>query len=109
MSERSVSLGVAGLGYWGPNLARNFAAIPGCELTYCCDESHPARVLAAQSFPQTRICSDLDQLLDDPRLDAIALATPVRTHAELAVRVLRAGKHPPPSWRSAPRVRPDGC
>jgi predicted dehydrogenase len=93
MSERPVSLGVAGLGYWGPNLARNFASIPGCELAYCCDESEPARDRAAQSFPGTRICADLDELLDDPQLDAIALATPVSTHAGLAVRVLQAGKH----------------
>jgi predicted dehydrogenase len=93
ISERPVSLGVAGLGHWGPNLARNFAAIPGCELASCCDEFEPARSRAAQSFPGTRICADLDELLEDPQLDAIALATPVPTHAELAVRVLQAGKH----------------
>jgi predicted dehydrogenase len=93
MSERPISIGVAGLGYWGPNLARNFAAIPGCRLAYCCDQSEPARTRAQASFPATRICAELDELLDDPQLDAIVLATPVPTHAGLAARVLQAGKH----------------
>jgi predicted dehydrogenase len=88
-----VSVGVVGLGYWGPNLARNFAAIPGCELTYVCDADEAARTRVARMFPAARVTSDLDELLSDPSLDAIVLATPVPTHADLAVRVLEAGKH----------------
>jgi predicted dehydrogenase len=91
--SRPVRIGVAGLGYWGPNLARNFAAIPGCELTWCCDGSAEARERWAPSFPATRFTADLDDLLDDPELDAVVLATPVPTHGSLAVRVLSAGKH----------------
>ena len=86
-------VGVAGLGYWGPNLARNFAAIPGCELAWCCDASPEARTRIAAQFPGAELTDDLDQLLADDKLDAIVLATPVPTHAELAVRVLEAGKH----------------
>jgi predicted dehydrogenase len=93
MSEQPVRLGVAGLGYWGPNLARNFAAIPGCEVRWLCDASEPARARAAQSLPGARSTADLDELLSDPELDAIVLATPVPTHAELAAQVARAGKH----------------
>jgi predicted dehydrogenase len=93
MSDDRLRVGVAGLGYWGPNLARNFAAIPGCELTWCCDDSVAARERAGALFPQARLTGDLDELLADRSLDAIALATPVPTHAELAVRVLSAGKH----------------
>ncbi len=93
MAERTVRIGVAGLGYWGPNLARNFASIPGCELAWCCDPSEERRARAAQQFPGVRLASELDELLADDTLDAIALATPVPTHAELAVRVLEAGKH----------------
>jgi predicted dehydrogenase len=93
MSESPVRLGVAGLGYWGPNLARNFAAIPGCELVYLCDADAAARDRVAAQFPGARATGDLDELLADPTLDAIALATPVPTHADLAVRVLEAGKH----------------
>jgi predicted dehydrogenase len=88
-----VRIGVAGLGYWGPNLARNFSALPGCELRWCCDGSEQARAQAALRFPGAKLAADLETLLDDPELDAIALATPVPTHASLAVEVLRAGKH----------------
>jgi predicted dehydrogenase len=89
----SVRIGVAGLGYWGPNLARNFAAIAGCELAWCCDASAAARERWEPAFPSARFAASLDDLLADDALDAIALATPVPTHGELAERVLRAGKH----------------
>jgi predicted dehydrogenase len=88
-----VRIGVAGLGYWGPNLARNFAAIEGCELAWCCDGSAEARARWAPAFPSARFTGELDDLLADDQLDAVALATPVSTHAALAERVLRAGKH----------------
>jgi predicted dehydrogenase len=90
---QNVRVGVAGLGYWGPNLARNFAAIPGCELTWCCDADPQARERLARMFPSARSTGELDELLADPTLDAVVLATPVPTHADLAVRVLGAGKH----------------
>src|ERR1700744_543452 len=90
---QTIRIGVAGLGYWGPNLARNFAALPGCELAWCCDESEATRARLAVQFPGARLTGSIDDLLGDPELDAIALATPVPTHADLAVRVLEAGKH----------------
>ncbi len=93
MSDGSLRVGVAGLGYWGPNLARNFAALPGCELAWCCDASPEARERIGRQFPSARLTDDLGELLGDPELDAIVLATPVPTHADLAVRVLEAGKH----------------
>ena len=86
-------IGVAGLGYWGPNLARNFAALPGCELAWCCDPSEAARARWAAAFPHARFTAELDDLLADDALDAVVVATPVPTHAALAERVLRAGKH----------------
>jgi predicted dehydrogenase len=88
-----VRVGVAGLGYWGPNLARNFASLPCCELAWCCDASEAARTRLTPMFPGARFTGDLDELLGDPSLDAVAIATPVPTHARLAVRVLEAGKH----------------
>jgi len=93
VSVEKIRIGVAGLGYWGPNLARNFAALPGCELRYCCDASETARARVAAMFPQARIASAIEELLADPELDAIVLAPPVPTHSELATRVLEAGKH----------------
>jgi predicted dehydrogenase len=93
MSPASVRIGVAGLGYWGPNLARNFASLPGCELVSVCDPVLEARERAVAQFPGVSAAAELEELLSDPSLDAVALATPVPTHAELAVRVFEAGKH----------------
>jgi len=88
-----VRVGVVGLGYWGPNLARNFAAIPGCEVTWLCDRDEQARAKLARTLPGAQSTGALQDLLDDRQLDAIVLATPVPTHAELAIAVAQAGKH----------------
>jgi predicted dehydrogenase len=93
VSDQPLAVGVAGLGYWGPNLARNFAAIPGCELVWGCDASPQARERLGAQFPGARLTDDLDEMLADQALDAVALATPVPTHADLATRVLESGKH----------------
>jgi predicted dehydrogenase len=92
-TERSLRVAVAGLGYWGPNLARNFAGMPGTELAWCCDAAETLRARVAPMFPSARFTADLDEVLADEGVDAVALATPVPTHAELAIRVLEAGKH----------------
>jgi predicted dehydrogenase len=91
--SQTLAVGVVGLGHWGPNLARNFKALPGVELSWCCDQSSTARERAALTAPAARFTGHIEDLLQDDTLDAIALSTPVATHAELAVRVLQAGKH----------------
>jgi predicted dehydrogenase len=89
----AISIGVAGVGYWGANVARNLDRLPGCELAWCCD-TDPARLEGPRSsHPGARLSADLDDLLADEGLDAIAVATPVADHAETARRVLEAGKH----------------
>lgn len=88
-----VRVGVAGLGYWGPNLARNLAAIEGCELAWCCDADPAALERWRPSFPGARFTTDLGDLLADRALDAVVVATPVATHAALAARAIGAGKH----------------
>jgi predicted dehydrogenase len=92
MSDR-LKVGVVGLGYWGPNLARNFDSLAGAELVWCCDPSPAARERVAPMVPQAKMTDRFEDLLEDDDLDAIVLATPVPTHADLAVRVLDAGKH----------------
>ncbi|HWE34145.1 MAG TPA: Gfo/Idh/MocA family oxidoreductase [Solirubrobacteraceae bacterium] len=89
----TVTVGVAGLGYWGPNLARNFAALPDAELRWCADPDAAARARIEHAHPGVKTTEDIDDLLNDDELDAIVLATPVPTHAELATQVLNAGKH----------------
>jgi predicted dehydrogenase len=87
------TVGVVGLGYWGPNLARNFDRLPDAQLTWLCDASEEARERWGETFPSARATASLDDLLADDSLDAVVVATPVPTHAELATRVLAAGKH----------------
>jgi predicted dehydrogenase len=92
-TQGAVRVGIAGLGYWGPNVARNLAAIDGCELAWLCDTDEASRARLAPAFPQARATGALANMLADPTLDAVALATPVGTHAQLAIDVLQAGKH----------------
>jgi len=96
----SPRVGVAGLGHWGPNLARNFAEL--AELAWLCD-SEPSRREVADRYPQARFTSSFDEMLEDDSLDAVVIATPVPTHFELARQALSAGKHvlveKPPAMR----------
>jgi predicted dehydrogenase len=92
-SAAPVRVGVVGLGYWGPNLARNFDRLADTELAWLCDESADRLAGHAQGFPGVRTTTVFEELLADEALDAVVLATPVPTHAALARRVLEAGKH----------------
>jgi predicted dehydrogenase len=88
-----VCLGVVGLGYWGPNLARNFGALEGCRLSWCCDADPDAGERWKGVFPNARFSTEIDELLSDEELDAVVIATGVPSHAPLALRALGAGKH----------------
>jgi predicted dehydrogenase len=98
-------VGVVGLGYWGPNLARNFAQLPEAELAWCCDADDERRARAAAQFPEARMTARLEDLLEDGSLDAVVVATPVPTHHALAKAALAAGKHvfveKPLAWTAA--------
>ena len=86
-----IRIGHAGLGYWGPNLARNFGSL--AELRWLCDLSPELLDVAAKAHPQARTTANFQDLLDDPEVDAVVIATPVVTHYELAKQALSAGKH----------------
>ena len=92
-NDRPLRVAVAGLGYWGPNIARNLAAASGVELAWCCDALEANRARHATAFPDARFTADFGEVLADESLDAVALATPVPLHAEMAIRVLEAGEH----------------
>jgi predicted dehydrogenase len=87
----TVRVGVVGLGYWGPNVVRNMARV--AELAWCCDLSAENRERYAPQYPQARFTGDFDDLLNDPTLDAIAVASSVPTHHPLGLQALAAGKH----------------
>jgi predicted dehydrogenase len=93
MSPEPLVVAQLGCGYWGPNLLRNFAALPGCEVRYVADPSPERRAFVAQTFPRTRAIEAPDAALDDPAVAAVVVATPAATHFALARRALEAGKH----------------
>jgi predicted dehydrogenase len=88
-----VKIGLAGLGYWGPNLARNLDELDGLELTWLCDLDEQRLESYGSRFPDTLRTSRFEDLLEDDSLDAVAIATPAVTHFELARQALLAGKH----------------
>ncbi len=91
--EAPVRVGVAGVGYWGPNLIRVLNESAAAEAAWMCDLRPEALHSLGQRFPAVRQTQDLDEMLDDDSLDAVAVVTPVSTHHELAMRALTAGKH----------------
>jgi predicted dehydrogenase len=90
---RTPSVAVVGLGYWGPNLLRVLAESADVDVRWMCDLD-PARLeRLARRYPHVTPTEEIDDILDDPEVDGVLVATPVFTHFELARRCLEAGKH----------------
>jgi predicted dehydrogenase len=84
---------IVGYGYWGPKLVRNFLQVAGGAGVAVCDD-HPGRLARAQKdFPGLRTFGSLADVLRDPAIEAVALATPVSTHYPFARRILESGRH----------------
>lgn len=90
---RQIHVAVVGLGYWGPNLIRNFSKIPGVSVTYGCDLNRKNIRKLTRQYPSTVFTNDYAEILNNPVIDLIAIATPVSTHFQLADAALRAKKH----------------
>ena len=88
-----INIGLIGYGYWGPNLARNFSLNPDFKLTSICDFSADRLQKAGRFHPQAQLCVSVEDIFGDPRIDAVAIATPVAAHFELAKRALESGRH----------------
>jgi len=93
ISPAPVKVGVVGLGYWGPNLIRNLQELEAADLRWICDLDEARLTGVGRRYPAVRMTQSYDDLLADPELEAIAIATPVSTHHPLALAALRAGKH----------------
>ena len=93
LSRVTLRVGVIGYGYWGPNLVRNFAAGPRTKVAAIADGNAHRRQIAAQTYPYIKVVDDAGAVLSDPEIDAVAIATPIFSHYELAKRALEAGKH----------------
>ena len=88
-----MKVGVIGLGYWGPNLVRNFLSTPGVERVYGCDLDEKRLAFIKSRFPAVEITKDTDFVLRSADIDAVAIATPVATHYPLAKKAIENGKH----------------
>jgi predicted dehydrogenase len=88
-----VRVAVVGLGYWGPNVARNLFELPDAELAAVCDLREDVLDRLGRRFPSVRRTTSFSDLLADEHIEAVALATPVSTHHALAAAALEAGKH----------------
>ena len=88
-----IRVGIIGYGYWGPNLLRNFAEMQGAEVAGVADLDRTKLASVERRFPTVKVMTDFQELLKDPSIDAIAVATPVATHFELGMATLRTGKH----------------
>jgi len=93
MERSPLGVAVVGAGYWGPNLVRNFHASEEWSVRCIVERDDARRKRLARLYPSVAAHAEIDAALADPSVDAIALATPPRTHHELAVRVMDAGKH----------------
>ena len=88
-----IRVGVIGYGYWGPNIVRNLHALDSARVAAICDRSPDAQRRAKHAYPSVQITSDASEVLRSPRIDAVAVVTPVCTHFALAKAALENGKH----------------
>jgi predicted dehydrogenase len=88
-----IQLGVIGYGYWGPNLVRNFLEVPDSKIRAVSDLNPERLALVRRRYPMVRTTTEYRDLIEDPDIDAIVVATPVSTHFDLAWQALQAGKH----------------
>ena len=91
-SPRLKAMAVVGLGYWGPNWVRVITQLQRADRLVCCDMSAARREQIAKLYPEITMVESVDQVLDDPEIEAVVVATPVGTHYEMARRFLEAGK-----------------
>ncbi|MBI3853216.1 MAG: Gfo/Idh/MocA family oxidoreductase [Verrucomicrobia bacterium] len=91
--KNPINIGVVGCGYWGPNLVRNFRSLPDCNLKMMCDISQARLTHLKSLYPEVEGATDYSHMLNGSGLDAVVIATAVRTHYPMAKASLLAGKH----------------
>jgi predicted dehydrogenase len=93
MTKREISVGIVGCGYWGPLLVRNFLNLPNCTVAAVCDANEARLKHLRGLYPSVPYVTDYDKFFGEFDLDAIVIATPVKSHYPLAKASLLAGKH----------------
>ena len=91
--QRSINIAVVGLGYWGPNIVRNFYSVENARVVSVCDKESKALRRTERYYPGIKTTTDYDDIVSSSEVDAIAIVTPVSTHYELAIKALKNGKH----------------
>lgn len=91
--DRVLNIAVVGYGYWGPNLVRNFSELNTARVHTVVDLNPDTLALVNKRYPATKTTTDFQEMLRDPEIDAVAIATPVNSHFSLAMAALKAGKH----------------
>jgi predicted dehydrogenase len=89
----TVKIGVVGAGYWGPNLIRNFAELPNCKLEQVCDLDPKRLAKIKLSHPTTTTTTSYDEMVNNPNIDGIVIATSASTHKDLTLQALKGKKH----------------
>ncbi|MBC7185600.1 MAG: Gfo/Idh/MocA family oxidoreductase [Calditrichaeota bacterium] len=88
-----LNVSVIGVGYWGPNLVRNFAANPRAKVVACCDLAQNRLDFIKRTYPAVETTTDFRRIIKDPTTDLVVVCTPVSTHFDIAREALLAGKH----------------
>ena len=91
--KNNINIGVIGYGYWGPNLVRNFSEISGAKVKTVSDFNQELLAKAQARYPAIQTTTNCQDIFADSKIDAVAIATPVSTHFDLALAALQAGKH----------------
>lgn len=93
ITDSTLNVGIVGYGYWGPNLVRNFMALPGIHVKAVSDLNESRLKSVAGLYPNTHFTTNYKELVNDPEIHAIIVATPVSSHYSIAKNALEAGKH----------------
>ena len=88
-----IGIGVIGYGYWGPNLVRNFSEVPDARVVAVSDLRRERLAAVRQRYPALETTTDFRELVANPHIEAVAIATPVSTHFEFGMAALQSGKH----------------
>ena len=88
-----MKIAVIGCGYWGPNLLRNFNTMPQCDEVVSCDTDADKLIRIKKLFPEVLTTTRVEDVLEDPKIEAVTIATPLASHFELTRKCLQNGKH----------------
>lgn len=91
--KNTINIGVIGYGYWGPNLVRNFSELPEAKVSIIADFKQELLLKAQSRYPAIEVTTNCQEIFTNSNIDAVAIATPVHTHFDLAMAALKAGKH----------------